>query len=129
MVNPDVDNNAKTLNHRKIIRKRKKQQPAETQTNTKTEILLQVAVRFSHLDCQGGILHHCLPSVTSLATIAYIVFAYSKLSLLYCNKKRDGGIALIIGGPASCLINLCFVELILGWKGGNAFSLIVTKQW
>jgi len=23
-------------------------------------------------------------------------------------------------GSASCLINLCFAELIIGWKGGNA---------
>jgi len=54
MVNPDVDGYAKTLNHRKIIRKtRKKQQSTENQTNTKTEISLEVAVRFSHLDFQG----------------------------------------------------------------------------
>jgi len=31
-----------------------------------------------------------------------------------------------MGGPASCLINYIFVELIPGWKGGNAFILIVT---
>jgi len=54
MVNPNVDMYAKSLNHRKIIRKTQKRQPTENQTNTKTEILLKVAVRFSHLDCHGG---------------------------------------------------------------------------
>jgi len=38
MVNPDVDGCTKTINHRKIIRKTQKQQPAENQNNTKTEI-------------------------------------------------------------------------------------------
>jgi len=54
MVNPDVDSCAEILNHQKIIRKTQKQQPTETQTNTKTEMSLEAAVRFSHLDCQGG---------------------------------------------------------------------------
>jgi len=69
MMNPDVDSYAKTLNHRRIIRKTQKQQPTENQTNTKTEISLKVAVRFSLLDFQGGISPLCLQSVTSLATI------------------------------------------------------------
>jgi len=36
-MNLDVDGYAKTLNHRKIIRKTKKQQPTENQKNSKTE--------------------------------------------------------------------------------------------
>jgi len=69
MVNPDVDSYAKILNHRKIIRKMQKKQPTENQTNIKIEISLKVAVRFSHLDCPGGVSPLCLPSVTSLAMI------------------------------------------------------------
>jgi len=39
MVNPDVDGCSKTLNHRKIFRKRKKtQQSAEKRKYTKTDI-------------------------------------------------------------------------------------------
>ena len=39
MVNPDVDDYSKTLNHRNILRKTQtKQQPTENQKNTKTEI-------------------------------------------------------------------------------------------
>jgi len=54
MVNPNVDSYAKTLNHRKSSRNRKKKrQPTENQRNTKNELSLKVAVRFSHLDCQG----------------------------------------------------------------------------
>jgi len=52
----------------------------------------------------------------------YIVLAYSKLSY----KIQAGGVADFMGGPSSCLIILFLVELILGWKGGNAFTLIVT---
>jgi len=33
-----------------------------------------------------------------------------------------------MGGPASFLMYV-LVELVLGWKGGNAFILIVTWQW
>jgi len=90
-VNPDVDSYAKTLNHRKIIRKTQKQQTTENETNTKTEISLKVAVRFSHLDCLGGI----LPSASSQLRhfLWYIVLAHSQLSLLYCNKIRAGGVA------------------------------------
>jgi len=53
------------------------------------------------------------------------------MSLLYYNKIRDGGVACFMGGPATCLTNVpcALVELILGWKGGNAFTLIVTQQW
>jgi len=69
MVNPDVHSYGKTLNHRKIIQKMQKKQPSENQTNIKTEISLKVGVRFSHLDCQGGISPLCLPSVASLAVI------------------------------------------------------------
>jgi len=58
-----------TLNHQKKSKKRKKQQPTENKTNTKTEISLKMAVRFSHIECQGGIPPPCLPSVTSLAMI------------------------------------------------------------
>jgi len=72
MINPDVDSYAKTLNHRKIIWKTQKKQLTENQRNTKTEISLKVAVRFSHLDCQGGVSLLCLPSVTSLAMIYFI---------------------------------------------------------
>jgi len=36
-MNLDVDGYAKTLNHRKILEKRKKQQPTENQKNSKTE--------------------------------------------------------------------------------------------
>jgi len=45
----------------------KKQQPTESQTNTKTEISLEVADRFSHLDYQGGI-GNCAP----LLPVSYI---------------------------------------------------------
>ena len=62
-VDPDGHSYAKTLNHRKTIWKTQKQQPTENQTNTKTEISLKVAVRFSHLDCQGG-LFAPLPAVS-----------------------------------------------------------------
>ena len=63
MLNPNVDGYATSLSHRKIIRKTQKRQPTEDQTNTKTEISLKVAVRFSHLDCHGG--HFApLPSVS-----------------------------------------------------------------
>jgi len=58
-----------TLNHQKKSKKRKKQQLTENKTNTKTEISLKMAVRFSHIECQGGISPLCLPSVTSLAMI------------------------------------------------------------
>ena len=74
--------------------------------NTKTEISLKVSVRFSHLDCQGGMRHSASRQLRQW--LLYIVFAYSKLSLLYCNKIRVGGIAWFMGGPANCLINLCF---------------------
>ena len=67
MANPDVDTYAKTLNHRKIVRKSQTQKLTENQTYAKTEISLKVAVRFSHLDCQGrGNSPRCPLSVTSL---------------------------------------------------------------
>ena len=67
MANPDVDTYAKTLNHRKIVRKSQTQKLTENQTDAKTEISLKVAVRFSHLIAkEGGIrpsapcqLRHC----------------------------------------------------------------------
>jgi len=37
MVNPDVDGYTQTLNHRKMLRKMEKQQPAEKQKNTKNK--------------------------------------------------------------------------------------------
>jgi len=37
-MNPDVDGCAKTLNHRKLLRKTQKKQPNENQNQTKTEI-------------------------------------------------------------------------------------------
>jgi len=46
MANPNVDSYAKTINHRKIIRKMQKT-TYWNQTNTKTEMSLKVAVRFS----------------------------------------------------------------------------------
>jgi len=42
--------------------KNAKKQPTENQTNTKNEISLKVAVRFSHLDCQGGGIRPSAPS-------------------------------------------------------------------
>jgi len=54
-MNPDVDSYAKTLNHRKIIGKRKKQQPTENQTNTKTEISRRWRSGFHIQIASGGI--------------------------------------------------------------------------
>ena len=60
--------------------------------------------RFLHLACQGGNSPLCPTSVTPLAMIYCI---YIQLCLLNCTK-RAGGVANFMGGPASCLINLCF---------------------
>jgi len=38
MVNPDVNGSSKTLNHKKILIKRKKQQLTELEKSTETEI-------------------------------------------------------------------------------------------
>jgi len=51
MVNPDEDSYVNTLNHRTIICKTRK---TTTYLKPNTGISLKGAVRFSHLDCQGG---------------------------------------------------------------------------
>jgi len=40
-----------------------KKQPTANQTHIKTEISLKMAVRFSHLDCQGGQFAHLPPAI------------------------------------------------------------------
>jgi len=49
MVNLGVDGYTKTLNHQKILRKRKKQQHTENRN------ICYVGARFLHLACQGGL--------------------------------------------------------------------------
>jgi len=65
MVNPEVDNYAKTLNHRKNIRNNL----LKIKRILKDVISLKVAVQFSHLDCQAGISPVYLLSTKSLAMI------------------------------------------------------------
>ena len=81
-----MDIYAKTRNHRKNAQK----QPTENQTNIKTEISLKMAVRFSNLHCQGEPLHSYAFRHLRL-WLWYIVLAYSKLSLFYCNRIPDDG--------------------------------------
>jgi len=87
MVNPDVDSYAKTLNHRKIIRKTQKQQLTENQRNTKTEISLKVAVRVSYLYCQGGISAFRPSTPVSYVTGYDVLFLYA-VSCSYLTATR-----------------------------------------
>jgi len=54
----------------------------------------------------------------------HIVFTCSKLSILNCNNIRAGGIAGLWEGLHVVYIIYVLVELILGWKGGIALTLI-----
>ena len=47
-------------------------------------------------------------SVTLRHWLWCTVFIYSRLSLLNCNKIRAGDVPYFMGGPASCLMNICF---------------------
>jgi len=62
-VNPAVDVYTTTPNHLKTLQKtsekRKKQQPAENQKNTKHQNINYVRARFLHLACQRSDLHPC----------------------------------------------------------------------
>jgi len=56
-----------------------------------------------------------------------IAFTYRKLSLLNLNKIPAGGVAYSLWEDLQ-VVSLIYVlvELILGWKSGNASILIVT---
>jgi len=70
MVNPDVDSHAKTLNHRKIIRKTQKNNNLlKTKGIQKLKYHLRWRPGFHIWIARGGTSPICLPSVTSLAMI------------------------------------------------------------
>jgi len=102
MVNSDVDSYAKTLNHRKIIRKTQKNNNQLKTKGILTPKYHLMAVRFSHLECQR---RHFAPLPPVSYVTGYDVLFLHAVSCSYLN------------------------EVILGWKGRMAFTLIVTKQW
>ena len=69
MVNPDVDDYSKTLNHPNMLRKTQtKQQPTENQKNTKTKIQAKWGPVFT-FSLPGGGSHPCNLLGTQLLTL------------------------------------------------------------
>jgi len=82
MVNLDVDDYSKTLNHRKIIRKLQKKNPLTTKTILKPKYKLRWSSVFTFSLSRGGNSTHCPLSVTSPAMIFCIY-------IQNCLKKTD----------------------------------------
>jgi len=91
MVNLDVDSYAKTLNHRKIIRKTQKSNVLKTKQILKPKYHLRWRSSF-HI-WMARVAFRPSTSCQLRHWLLCIVFAYSKLSLVYYNKIRDGGVA------------------------------------
>ena len=92
MVDPVVDGYTKTLNHRKIVRKMQKYRNL-----LKTNIILKPKYKLSGdliftFSLPVGAIH---PSLLRQLRhwLSYIVFTYSKMSQLNCNKIRAVNVA------------------------------------
>jgi len=84
IVNPDVDSyNLKSPE--KIRKTQTKKQPTENQTNIKTEISLNMVVRFSHIECLGG---HFAPLPPISYVTGYDILFLHTGSFPYSTAKR-----------------------------------------
>ena len=108
MVNLDVGGCTKTINHRNIIRNMQKNNNLlKTKTILKPKYKLSGGSVFTFSLPRGGKFDP-LPPCQSRHQLWYFVFIYNRIN---CTSKiRAGGVAQFMGGPARCLINLCF-----GW--------------